>query len=378
MSDASDLEKTESPTQRRLEQAREKGQVTRSRELNTLTSLLGAATGMLVLGPSIIGTLRELLVQGLSFDYKTLIASQSMGILLGTAALDMLMALLPLMILLAFLALVSPAVLGGFAFNFDMLMPKFERIDPLKGLGRIFSKNGLVELCKALAKFALVGSVILFTLLRVVDDISQLAGYELDFALAEAGSLLTWCFLIFSCALLLVAGLDVPWQVWQHMQQLMMTKQEVKDEMKEQEGRPEVKAAIRQKQIEMSQRRMMDDVKKADVVITNPTHYAVALCYDKASGRAPTVVAKGKDHIAAKIREVAAEHKVTLFSAPPLARALYFSTDINQEIPEKLFVAVAQVLAYIYQLRNAVANRSTPPAPPQNLPVPPEMDKGMQ
>ncbi|MDY6981504.1 MAG: flagellar biosynthesis protein FlhB [Pseudomonadota bacterium] len=377
MSDTSDLEKTESPTHRRLEQAREKGQVARSRELNTLTSLLGAAIGLLVLGPSIIDSLRDLLVQGLSFDYKTLIASQSLGVLLGKAAFDVLLALLPLMLLLAFLALASPAVLGGFAFNVDSLMPKFERIDPMKGLGRIFSKNGLVELCKALAKFALVGSVIVFTLMSVVDEISQLAGNDLNFALGEAGSLLTWCFLIFSCALLLVAGVDVPWQVWQHTQQLMMTKQEVKDESKEQEGRPEVKSAIRQKQIEMSQRRMMDDVKKADVVITNPTHYAVAICYDKQSGRAPTVVAKGKDHIAAKIRELAGEHKVTIFSAPPLARALYFSTDLNQEIPEKLFVAVAQVLAYIYQLRNAVLNRTTPPTPPQNLPVPPELDKGM-
>lgn len=378
MSDASDLEKTESPTHRRLEQAREKGQVTRSRELNTLTSLLGAAIGLIVFGPSIIDALRELLVQGLAFDYKTLVASQSMGMLLGSAAMDVLGALLPLMLLLAFLALASPAVLGGFAFNPDLLMPKFERIDPAKGLARIFSKQGLVELCKALAKFALVGSVILFTLFRVVGEISQLAGHDLGFALGEAGSLLTWCFLIFSTALLLVAGLDVPWQIWQHTQQLMMTKQEVKDESKEQEGRPEVKSAIRQKQIEMSQRRMMDDVKKADVIITNPTHYAVALCYDKQSGRAPTVVAKGRDHIAAKIRELAAEHRVTIFSAPPLARALYFSTEINQEIPEKLFVAVAQVLAYIYQLRNAVLNRTTPPTPPQNLPVPPELDKGTQ
>ncbi|HEY0963321.1 MAG TPA: flagellar biosynthesis protein FlhB [Pseudomonadales bacterium] len=376
MSDASDLEKTESPTHRRLEQAREKGQVTRSRELNTLASLLGASIGLLVFGPSIIDALRALLVQGLAFDYKTLIASQSMGLLLGNAAMDVLLALLPLMLLLAFLALVSPAVLGGFAFNGDHLMPKFERIDPMKGLARIFSKNGLVELCKALAKFALVGSVILFTLFRVVGDISQLAGYDLGFALGEAGSLLTWCFLVFSLALLLVAGLDVPWQIWQHTQQLMMTKQEVKDESKEQEGRPEVKSAIRQKQMEMSQRRMMDDVKKADVIITNPTHYAVALCYDRQSGHAPTVVAKGKDHLAAKIREIAAEHKVSIFSAPPLARALYFSTDLNQEIPEKLFVAVAQVLAYIYQLRNAVLNRTTPPTPPHNLPVPDEFEKG--
>lgn len=378
MSDASDLEKTESPTHRRLEQAREKGQVTRSRELNTLTSLLGAAVGLFVFGPAIIDALRATLVQGLAFDYKALVAQHSLGMLLGNAALDILMALLPLMLLLVFLALASPAILGGFAFNGELLLPRFERIDPAKGLARIFSKQGLVELCKALAKFTLVGLVILFTLYRVVDEISQLAGFELGFALSEAGSLLLWCFLAFSGTLLLVAGIDVPWQLWQHKQQLMMTKQEVKDESKEQEGRPEVKMAIRQKQMEIAQRRMMDEVKKADVVITNPTHYAVALRYDKASGRAPTVVAKGKDLVAAKIRELAAEHRVTLFSAPPLARALYFSTDLNREIPEKLFVAVAQVLAYIYQLRNAVLNRTTMPTPPQDLPVPEEFEKGLK
>ena len=371
----SDLEKTEAATPRRLEEARKKGQVTRSRELNTLTSLLGSAIGMMVFGPSIIEALRELLVGGLSFDYKALTAQHSLGMLLGNAALDVLVALLPLLLLLTALALLSPVALGGWAFSGELLFPKFERIDPFKGLARIFSSHGLVELCKALGKFFLVGSVIMFTLYKVVDEISRLAGYDLNFAIGEAGSLLLWCFLAFSTTLLLVVAIDVPYQIWTQNQQLMMTKQEVKDESKESEGRPEVKMAIRQKQMEIAQRRMMDDVKKADVVITNPTHYAVALSYDKAGGRAPMVVAKGKDLIAAKIRELAAEHKVTVFSAPPLARALFFSTELNQEIPEKLFVAVAQVLAYIYQLRNAVLHRTTLPAPPQNLPVPEEFQR---
>jgi flagellar biosynthesis protein FlhB len=368
MSD-SDLEKTESPTERRLEEARKKGQVTRSKELNTLTSLLGSAIGLMVFGPAIIESLRDLLTQGLGFDYKALMAQHSVGMLLGNAALGIFWALLPLMLLLAALALASPVALGGWAFSAENLFPKFERIDPVKGLTRMFSTHGLVELCKALGKFALVGSVILFTLYKVLDKISQLAGHDLNFALAEAGSLLLWCFLAFSATLLLVVAMDVPYQIWQQNQQLMMTKQEVRDEAKETEGRPEVKQAIRHKQMEIAQRRMMDDVKKADVVITNPTHYAVAISYDRASGRAPVVLAKGKDLIAAKIRELAAEHKVTVFSAPPLARALFFSTDLNQEIPEKLFVAVAQVLAYIYQLRNAVLNRTLLPTPPALPPV---------
>jgi flagellar biosynthetic protein FlhB len=374
MSD-SDLEKTESPTERRLEEARKKGQVTRSRELNTLASLLGSAIGLLVFGPSIIGELSELLTQGLSFDYKPLMMQHSMGTLFSNAALSIFWALLPLMLLLAALALASPVALGGWSFSAESVFPKFERIDPAKGLARIFSSQGLVELFKALGKFVLVGGVVLFTLYKVLDEISQLAGRDLDFALAEAGSLLLWCFLAFSATLLLVVGIDVPYQIWQRNQQLMMTKQEVRDEARETEGRPEVKMAIRQKQMEIAQRRMMDDVKKADVIITNPTHYAVAISYDKATGRAPIVLAKGKDLIAAKIRELAAEHKVSIFSAPPLARALFFSTDLNQEIPEKLFVAVAQVLAYIYQLRSAVVHRTTLPPPPQNLPVPAEFEK---
>jgi flagellar biosynthetic protein FlhB len=368
MSD-SDLEKTEAATPRRLEEARKKGQVTRSRELNTLTSLLGAAIGLIVFGPSIIEALQHMLASGLSFDYKALMAQQSLGMLLGSAAMDVLLALLPLMLLLTVLALLSPVALGGWAFSGELLFPKFERIDPVKGFARIFSSHGLVELCKALGKFVLVGGVILFTLYKVVDEISQLAGYELQFALGEAGALLLWCFLAFSATLLLVVALDVPYQIWTQNQQLMMTKQEVREEAKDTEGRPEVKQAIRQKQMEIAQRRMMDDVRKADVVITNPTHYAVAISYDRAAGRAPVVLAKGKDLIAAKIRELAAEHKVTIFSAPPLARALFFSTDLNQEIPEKLFVAVAQVLAYIYQLRNAVLNRTTLPTPPALPPV---------
>jgi flagellar biosynthesis protein FlhB len=375
MADTSDLEKTESATPRRLEEARKKGQVARSRELNTLASLLGAALGLLVLGPAIITALERLLTAGLAFDYNAVV-HVSPGALLGSAALDVMIALMPLMALLTLLALAAPLSIGGWVWSAELLAPQYERIDPVKGFGRIFSVHGLVELAKALGKFILVGIVILATLYRVVDDIALLPLTDLRSALADAGDLLLWCFLIFSCALILVAAADAPWQLWSHNRKLMMTKQEVREESKETEGRPEVKMAIRQKQIEISQRRMMNDVRKADVVITNPTHYAVALAYDKSKGRAPIVLAKGKDLVAAKIRELAAEHNITLFSAPPLARALYFSTDLQQEIPEKLFVAVAQVLAYIYQLRHAVLNRSAPPKPPANLPVPEEFEKG--
>jgi flagellar biosynthetic protein FlhB len=376
MAENSAQEKTEAATPRRLEEARKKGQVARSRELNTLTSLLGSALGLMMFGPSILDALKQLLIGGLGFEYSSLMAQGSLGFLLGNAASSMLIALLPLLLLLTVLALLSPVALGGWAFSGELLLPKFERIDPLKGLGRIFSHHGLVELCKALGKFFLVGGVILFTLMLVLDEIALLPGYDLGFAIGEAGSLMLWCFLIFSTTLLLVVALDVPYQLWSQRQQLMMTKQEIRDESKESEGRPEVKMAIRAKQQEIAQRRMMEDVKKADVIITNPTHYAVALSYEQSKGRAPVVVAKGKDLVAAKIRELGTEHKIAIFSAPPLARALFFSTDLNQEIPEKLFVAVAQVLAYIYQLRHATAHKAPLPQPPVVLPVPEEFEQG--
>lgn len=375
MAEQSGQEKTEAPTSKRLEDARKKGQVTRSRELNTLTSLLGAAIGLLVFGAPILSMLRELLGAGLGFDYATVFARGDLGYVLGEAVFAALYALLPLLLLLTVLALLSPVALGGWAFSMDLLLPKFERIDPLKGLGRMFSSRSLMELGKALAKFFLVGIVIVLALMLVLDEIAALTEYELPIAIAKSGELLLWCFLVFSAALLLVVAVDVPYQIWSQRQQLMMSKQEVRDESKESEGRPEVKMAIRQKQMEIAQRRMMEDVKKADVIITNPTHYAVALRYDQSVAGAPIVVAKGKDLVAARIRELGAEHKIAIFAAPPLARALYFTTDINQEVPEKLFVAVAQVLAYIYQLRAAQAQHSTPPTPPAVLPVPAEFDK---
>lgn len=374
MAEDSAQERTEAATPRRLEDARKKGQVARSRELNTFASLAGAALGLLVFGGGIMAQLQTMLRSGLDFDYTALPAGGSLGQLLGMAVGDALFALLPLLVLLTALALLSPLALGGFVISADLLLPKFERIDPLKGFLRIFSLRSLSELGKALAKFLLVGAVIAATLALVLDDIAALASLELPAAIARAGSLLVRCFLLFSLALVLVVAFDVPWQLWQQRQQMLMTRQEVREESKDTDGRPEVKSAIRAKQQEIAQRRMMDEMKTADVVITNPTHYAVALRYDQGGGRAPLLVAKGRDLVAARIREFAGTERIAIFSAPPLARALYFSTALNQEIPEKLFVAVAQVLAYVYQLRHAARHFTPPPLPPTQLPVPPELD----
>lgn len=371
-------EKTEEPTLKRLQDARKKGQVPRSKELNTFASLIGAGLAMLVLGPLLLGGLLELLKHNLDFDYARAYDSYAIGTELSIAVKEVMLALAPIFLLMCVVTLLSPMALGGFLCTGNQLAPKFDRIDPFKGLARIFSAKGLMELLKAIAKFLLVAITAIFVMSLVLKDIVVLPMQDLQLSMARAAMILVICFLAFSAVLIFVVMMDVPYQLWDHRRQLKMTKQEIKDEMKETEGRPEVKQAIRNRQQEISQRRMMEQVPKADVIITNPTHYAVAILYNQEGKGAPVVVAKGKDHIAAKIREIGREHEVPIFSAPPLARALFASTELNQEIPENLFIAVAQVLAYIYQLRHAAGSRRAMPKPPVNLPVPEEYSRKEQ
>jgi flagellar biosynthesis protein FlhB len=373
-----DQEKTEAATPRRLEEARKKGQVPRSRELNVLASLLVSGIALLVLGPMMIASIRKLLVRGLSFDHNLAYDTFAMSEELWSAAIATMLLLAPFFLLMWAVSLLSPLALGGWLFSGDMAMPKFSRIDPASGLARMFSVKSLMELGKAIAKFLLVAVVVVTILNNILEDIIRLPLLEIEVSLDHMASLLIKSFLGFSIVLLIVVFIDVPYQIWDHQKQVRMTKQEIREEMKDTEGRPEVKMAIRAKQQEIAQRRMMEEVPKADVIITNPTHYAVALKYDQNGGGAPIVIAKGKDLIAAKIREIAKENKIVIFSAPPLARALYRSTDLNQQIPENLFVAVAQVLAYIFQLRQAAHSSRVIPHPPTNIPVPEEYTRKEQ
>jgi flagellar biosynthetic protein FlhB len=375
MSESSAEDRTEDPTSKRLEDARKKGQVVRSRELNTLLSLLGSGVALFWFGPELMDDISSLLTESLSFTGADIQGPTAIQERFFDTGGDILLAMLPFLGFICLISLVGPGLIGGWAFNGELLFPKFERMDPLKGIARMFSMKGALELVKAIMKVGLVSAITFGVMSMVLDDLLTLPLQQIDDALTESGNMFLWCFIGFSSALLLVAGIDVPYQLWNHHKELRMTKQEVKDEMKESDGNPEVKMAIRRKQQEMTQSRMMSAVPGADVVITNPTHYAVALKYDHAKGKAPIVIAKGKDLIAAKIREIAKENGITVFSAPPLARALYASTDIDKEIPENLFVAVAQVLAYIYQLRRAIAARRPAPQPPANLPVPDEYDR---
>jgi flagellar biosynthetic protein FlhB len=373
MAQDSGQERTEQPTPKRLREAREKGQVPRSKELNSMALLMAAAGGLLVMGENLIDGLSELLRSGLSIKQARNIDSQTMMELFGDSALQSLILISPLFVLLVVIVIMTPLGLGGWSFSTKAISFKWEKLDPIKGMGRVFSARGLMELVKVLAKFLLVCVISGIILWSLIDEILGISGEPLKQALTHVATLCGWSFLASSSVLILVAAVDAPFQLWQHNKQLKMTKQEIRDESKETEGRPEVKSRIRTLQREMSQRRMMEAVPTADVVITNPTHFAVALRYDAMAMRAPVVVARGADLIAAQIRSVAAEHDVTIVSAPPLARAIYASTDIDHEIPAGLYIAVATILSYVYQLRAAIDQGDLLPDEPTDLPIPDEL-----
>lgn len=371
-------ERTEQPTPKRREDARKKAQVPRSRELNTLLSLLFSSAGLFFFGASIISGLTEVLKSSFTINAAKLETGTVLSVHLVSALEQALWLATPFFALLVVGAFAGPLAMGGWAFSPSAIAFKLEKVSPLKGLKRIASAKSLMELLKALAKFLLVASIATAVIWQVFDEFLLLGRENIESSLAHLASIAAWAFLGFCIALIFIAAADVPFQLWEHTRQMRMTRQEVKDEVKETEGRPEVKSRIRQLQREMAQQRMLEDVPEASVVITNPTHYAVALKYDDKQARAPIVVAKGKDLMATKIREIAAEHSVTLFSAPPLARAIYASTEINHEIPAQLYVAVAQVLAYVYQLEQTLKPGEPRPQPPLDLPVPPELAEGVR
>lgn len=366
-------DKSEQPTEKRLRESREKGQVARSRELNTLAILLAGCGGLLASGGSLAEALLKVMLANFSLSRDVLYSEQSMALWLLASGKLALEALAPLFVVLLIAAIAGPIALGGWLFSVESLQPKFSRLNPLEGLKRMFSVRSLVELLKALAKFLVVLLVALAVLSGDRADLLAIAQEPLELAILHSAQVVGWSALWISCGIILIAAVDVPFQLWDHRQKLMMTKQEVKDEYKDSEGKPEVKGRIRQLQREMAERRMMQAVPQADVVITNPTHFAVALKYDGDKGGAPVLVAKGGDFLALKIREIAQEHKVTVLESPALARAVFYSTELDQEIPAGLYLAVAQVLAYVYQLRQFQAGKGKRPAPLADLPIPPEL-----
>ncbi len=368
-----DMERTERPTPKRLEEARKKGQVPRSQELSTAAVVLIAGAGLHFMGRSLGSGLFELMRTSLSLSREqALDESRAVG-MFAASALHAIMACAPILGLTLVAALLAPMAIGGWNMSFGVLAPDFSRLSPMTGFGRMFSVRGLVELAKAFAKFGLIAFVASLFLWLKRGELLELGGEATGTAIGHAITLSGQALLVLAGSLALIAAIDVPWQLFQHMKQLRMTRQEVRDEMRESEGNPEIKGKIRQLQQEMAKRRMMSEVPKADVVITNPTHFAVALRYDDKRMRAPIVVAKGADEVAARIREIAGEHRVPIFEAPPLARALFRSVDLNREVPANLYVAVAQVLTYVFQVKAAWKSGAVPPAPPTiEVPVPPE------
>jgi flagellar biosynthetic protein FlhB len=346
-------ERTEQPTPKRLLDAKKKGQVPRSKELNTMLSLLFAAAAMLVFGGAMAGDFVSLFHASLSFERELAFDTNLLAVRLMQLIVSCLIVLAPMFLVLLVGALVGPMALGGWTFSVEAMAPKIEKVSPLKGLQRIFSAKGLLELIKALLKFLFLSAMTILLFSFMLDDILLLGEESPQAAFVDSLDILRWSFVALSFAMIFIVVFDVPFEVWNHKRQLKMTRQEVLDELKETDGRPEVKSRIRNLQREIAQRRMMEALPTADVVITNPTHYAVALKYEGLPGEAPKVIAKGRDLIAMHIRNVAAANDVALYEAPPLARTLYATTEIGEEIPENLYVAVARVLAYVYQLRNA-------------------------
>ena len=374
MAEDSDLEKTEQPSQRRLDQAREKGQVARSHELSTFSILLAGGAALWFMGAHLNAQMVKLLHDGMTINRELVFNPALLIPHLYDLSVSVLITFAPVLALMLLTALVSPLFLNGWLFSTEALIPQFSRMNPASGIARMFSTNALVELGKAFGKALVVGGIAAWVMWRHLGDALQLATLSISAAIAQMGYLVAGSFLAIVGGMLLIVAVDVPFQLYSHNKKMMMTKEEVRQESKETDGNPQTKSRIRSMQREAARRRMMSAIPTADVVVTNPTHYSVALKYSENGMRAPIVVAKGSSLIAQRIREIAVESHVPILEAPPLARALHKHTDIGESIPEALYTAVAEVLAYVYQLKRYQAVGGERPLQPDRLPVPAELD----
>ena len=364
-------EKTEEPTARRLSKAREEGQIARSTEITIAASVISVAIYIYLFGSSLLGNVANIFAQGLVFDSLAVLEPQVAAGRLADAMIEALFSILPILILTGVVVLACSGLIGGYNFSWKSLQPKASKFNPIAGFKRMFGMQALVNLGKSIAKFLLVGGVTYFLIDASIMEFAEISLMALEPGLTVSASILTTAFLVASSTLIIIALIDAPYQVYQHNQKMKMSLREVKDERKDTEGSPEVKQRIRQKQREVSAARMLEAIAEADVVITNPEHFAVALAYDPSSEDPPKVVAKGTDVMAERIRERAGEEGVPLFQSPVLARALFFTTEIEAFIPEPLFEAVAQVIAYIFNINsiNRSSNLRDKPVPrvPDNM-----------
>lgn len=372
--DDSDMEKTEDASPKRLEKAREDGDIPRSRELAACAVLFTSGMAIMMLGKPMGEALKDVLRQGLRFDQALAFEPELLITHLLKVIEQVMWAFLPLAVIIVAVAVASPILVGGWVMSQKSLMPNFGKLNPIKGLSNLISKNSAVELVKSIAKTLLVASVGYAIVKKDLQPMLGLSEMPLESGISAINDYMVTGFLTIASALVLIAVIDVPYQLYQYAQKHKMTKQELKDEAKEAEGSPEVKGRIRQQQREMARRRMMSNIPTADVIITNPTHYAVAVRYKEGENGAPIVVAKGVDTIAQKIKEIAAEHQVMTLESPKLARALYAHTELEREIPQALYAAVAEILAYVFQLRVFRQHGGVRPAMPDNVPVPDALD----
>ncbi|WP_047518013.1 flagellar biosynthesis protein FlhB [Methylophilus sp. Q8] len=370
----SDMEKTEDASPKRLEKAREDGDIPRSRELAACAVLFTTGMAIMMLSRPLGEAMKNVLRQGLSIDHAMAFEPQLLIVHMMKVVEQALWAFLPLAVIIVSVAVAAPILVGGWVMSQKSLVPNFGKLNPIKGLANLFSKNSLVELLKSIAKTILVASVGYTIVKKDLQPMLSLSQMPLAAGISTVSDYMVTGFLTIASALVLIAVIDVPYQLYQYAQKHKMTKQELKDEAKESEGSPEIKGRIRQQQREMARRRMMSNVPQADVVITNPTHYAVAIRYKEGENGAPIVVAKGADVIAQKIKEIAAEHEVMTLESPKLARALYAHAELEREIPQTLYAAVAEILAYVFQLRVFKQHGGVRPAMPANVPVPDALD----
>lgn len=365
MAEKDNAERTERPTPKKLDDARKKGQVPRSVDVGAAAVSL-TAVGMLTLfGSDIAESLGRVMIAGLRVSPADLANDDHTVRSLGFEALQGMLAIAPLLGATFVAAVLAPALIGGWNFSSEALGFKANRINPLSGFARMFSARSAVELVKSLAKFVFVGGVGVLVLSSQTEQLLHLAQLPVLSAILSVAKITAFATLAMASTLIVIALIDGPFQLWKFLQEMRMSREDIKQEYKESDGSPETRSRIRSVQATMARGRMMQDVPEATVVVTNPTHFAVALRYDEQRHAAPIVVAKGADEVAARIRELAARHGVPLVSAPPLARAMFRYIDIGREIPAPLYLAVAKVLTYVWQMRAAIAQGTTKPDLPQ-------------
>ena len=366
-------DKTEEPTDKRVRDSREKGETVRSKELSNLVLMLAGTGGILVFGGAIAQMFMTIMRSSFTISREMVIDHTYMTRFLLAAGKEALIAMQPFMLTMVVAALLGPLLLGGWLFTLSALAPNFARMNPLPGLKRMVSAHALVELLKSTAKFCIILTVAVVVLRKDQKDLMAIGAEPLEQAIIHSLQVVGWSAFWMACGLIIIAAVDVPFQIYEAHKKLLMTKQEIRDEHKDSDGRPEVKQRIRQLQQELSQRRMLTSIPDADVIITNPTHFAVALKYDPEKGGAPMLLAKGTDFIALKIREIGAQHQILILESPALARSIYYSTELDQEIPAGLYLAVAQVLAYVYQIRQFHAGRGKRPVALGDIIIPPDL-----